>query len=355
MGTPKPRIRELDIVRAVAILGVLIIHITAQATVEIPPGSRSQIIYLVVNKLNNFAVPVFVMISGLVLFYRYSGQWNGREALKFYGKRIQYILLPYLLWAFFYYIYYQWLPEKNWAAVQVDWLRFADALRWGQTSYHLYFIVLILQFYLLFPLLMTAVQRWAWLRKHLIAVGVIFQVAFYGYQLWMGPFERPATLFGTYTGLFAIGAAIGMNYEAFRRSFLQMWWVLGLALLSGYTYALVFVLRQFSIDFGAVALEILLNVYALTIFICLLWIGAQLIKDAPRLSAALSSLGAASFGIYFIHPAILSFWRHQGSFPGDSFAYQLFTWGSAAVTIALPWLITVVLKKWKGSWLLLGK
>lgn len=355
MSMPKTRLQELELVRAIAIIAVLIIHITAQGTVEIPLGSRSQIVYLVINKLSNFAVPVFVMISAMVLFYRYAGQWDGRMVLRFYAKRIKFIVIPYLLWAFFYYIFYQWLPSQTWAAVNLDWLRFADALRWGQTGYHLYFIILILQFYLLFPLWMTGVEKWPWFRRHFLKLAIGFQIAFYCYQLWAGPFERPATLFGTYTGLFAIGAAIGLNYESFRKSFHHIWWILLIAVLSGYTYALVFVLRQFSIDFGLIALEVLLNVYSLTIFMSLLWIAYRLLQDTPRFSRWLTSIGTAAFGIYFMHPAILSFCRTMWSVPGESAAYHGFTLVSGAAAFLIPWLLTVILKRWKGSWLILGK
>lgn len=355
MSMSKSKIQEVELVRAIAILGVLIIHITAQGTVEIPLGSRSQIIYLVINKLSNFAVPVFVMISAMVLFYRYAGQWSGRAALGFYVKRIKYIVIPYLLWAFFYYIFYQWLPTQTWAQVHVDWLYFGDALRWGQTGYHLYFIILILQFYLLFPLWMTAVEKWPWFRRHFLKLAIAFQIAFYVYQLWQGPFERPATLFGTYTGLFAVGAAIGLNYEKFRRSFHHIWWILILAGLSGYTYALVFVARQFSVDFGLIALEVLLNIYCLTIFMALLWIAYRLLQDVPRISALLASFGAAAFGIYFMHPAILSFFRTMWSFPGGSSSYHIFTLVAGAAAILIPWAVTALLKKWKGSWVIIGR
>lgn len=355
MASNKPRIKELEIVRAFAIMAVLMIHSTSEATVDIPLGSRSQVIYLVINKLSNFAVPVFVILSAIVLFYRYYDSWNVREALAFYRKRIQYIVVPYLLWSFFYYVYNQWLPTKDWSGVTIDWLQFADKLRWAETGYHLYFIILILQFYLLFPLLMTAVKYWRWFGKYWVVIAFLFQTAFYIYHYWVHSFEHPATLFGTYIGLFAAGGAIGMNYERFRNASKHIWWVLGSGILSGYTFALLFVLRQHDIDFGPPAMEFFFNVYAMTMAVSLLWIGVRLLEDLPGLSTLLMSMGAASFGIYFVHPALLSFWRYQFVFPGDSAAYQWSTLGAAVMTFTVPWLLVVLLKKWKISWIWFGK
>lgn len=352
----KPRILELDIVRAFAIMAVLMIHATSETTVEIPIGSRSQIIYLIVNKLSNFAVPVFILLSGLVLFYRYGGAWNWREALSFYRKRIQYIIVPYLIWSFFYYVFNQWTPNFNWHDIHIEWPVFFKALKWADTSYHLYFIVLILQFYLVFPIIMTIVERWRWFGRNLIWIGIAVQVGFYVYHHWFHPVQHPATILGTYAGIFAIGGWIGLHYERFQKAAdRHLWWVLGLALLIGYSFALLFVLHQSHIDFGSVIMELLFNGYAIAMSLSLLWISAKLLRGLPRLAALLSSMGFAAFGIYFTHPALLSLWRRNWTYPSDTLAYHLSTIGAGIMIFTVPWLLVFVLRKWKGSWILFGK
>ncbi len=55
-------------VRALAILAVLVIHVTAQGTVTLPQTGLSGLAYLWANKISYFAVPLFIALSGLVLF-----------------------------------------------------------------------------------------------------------------------------------------------------------------------------------------------------------------------------------------------------------------------------------------------
>src|SRR5438105_649855 len=66
----KPKIVEIDIIRAIAILAVVVIHGTSNA-VMLPLGTVSQAVFFAVNRLSHFTVPVFIWVSGLVLFYSY--------------------------------------------------------------------------------------------------------------------------------------------------------------------------------------------------------------------------------------------------------------------------------------------
>lgn len=95
----KKNIVELNVVKAVAILAVLLIHVSADPRIHVPWGSASAPFYMVANQLSMFAVPVFIMINGLVLFYRYHDDWNFPQAIQFYKKRLKFIVIPYLVWS----------------------------------------------------------------------------------------------------------------------------------------------------------------------------------------------------------------------------------------------------------------
>ncbi|OPH57841.1 hypothetical protein BC351_04940 [Paenibacillus ferrarius] len=98
----RSKIYEMDIVRALAILAVVLIHSTSDATVEPTDGSLSQIIFYAINRACQFAVPLFILISGVVLFYQYYEDWNLKSAIKYLRKRIWRIAIPYYTGSRFY-------------------------------------------------------------------------------------------------------------------------------------------------------------------------------------------------------------------------------------------------------------
>ncbi|PHJ37116.1 hypothetical protein P378_18175 [Desulforamulus profundi] len=65
----KQSLGEIEITRGIAILAVLLIHITGLPLRVLEPGSASFLFYTLINRGMQFAVPLFLMISALVLAY----------------------------------------------------------------------------------------------------------------------------------------------------------------------------------------------------------------------------------------------------------------------------------------------
>ena len=351
----KPKLLELDIVRGVAIAAVLLIHGTANATVELSPNSRSQTFYETVNQLSYFPVQLFILLSGLVLFYRYTERWTFKTLADFYRKRLQYIVVPYLIWSFGYYLFYKWLDPN--IPVTVSIREFAGLLLWGEAGYHLYFMTLIIQFYILFPLLQSLA---VWLKpfgKYLWLFGVAFQAVFSVYlYVTQSAVPHGDRLFVTYFALFCIGGSIGLNYERFSAWLNRnIWWVTAAAASVGF----IGVLFRASAKFGMLSIpftyQIHFHLYPVLIFASMAWIGKHLLNTRPRLAAALSSFGAAAFGIYFSHPMLQSLWYKYAYMPPGSLAYHLTLFSCVLLMFVLPWTIVHVLKRMKPSWVLFGK
>lgn len=352
----KPKILELDLARAFAILAVLMIHGTSEASYYLTVGSRSRVIYLWLNKMSNFAVPVFILLSGIVLFYRYADSWNGKEALSFYRKRLQFIVIPYLLWSLFYEVFGPWSEHFRWSDVHFQFSDFLGKLQWADTpGYHLYYIVIIVQLYVLFPFLMSLVRLWPWFGRNLAWIGILVQVGFYLYHARIHAFEHTSMLWFTYIGLFCIGGAIGLHYEKIREWEHHLWWVFGVSLLLGNFLFVYYLLGDFHVDFPIPAFDLAFNLYAVGACFSILWIGRKILTGAPRLAKWLSSLGAVSFGVYLIHPAVLTLLRNHWIYPVESLKYHLATGMEVLLALVVPWVIVAILKRWKGSWILLGK
>jgi peptidoglycan/LPS O-acetylase OafA/YrhL len=351
----KPKLLELDLVRAVAIVAVLLIHGTATPRVELPLGSRSHTLYFGINNLSYFPVQAFVLLSGLVLFYSYFDNWSVRRIPGFYRKRLQFILIPYLVWSCFYYLYDQWLnPAVN---VHFSLQEFARLLPWAEAGYHLYFMALIMQFYALFPLLVTLVKLCRPLARYLWLFGIAVQAAVSIYSQYANaPIPHGDRLFITYFALFCIGGSLGMYYERFvgwlNRN---VYWVTAAAATVGFAFLLLSLQAQYGTQFKWWEFELLFTLYPVLVTISFVWIGRHWLSNAPRWAGALSSLGAASFGVYFIHPALLGFYTMHAAVAPGGWEYHAALWGGIVLIVIVPWVIVSQLKRVRASWILFGK
>lgn len=147
------RIVSLDIYKALAAVMVIIIHVTASPIVTLTKGAAVDVL-IVINRFANPSVPMFVFASGLSLFYIYGDRRI--VFLKFIKKRLPKILIPYLAWCAIYYAYYVYKGIYAFSAQT-----FALNVLSGRLMYHLYFVVIIIQFYLMFGIINYVVKRFS--------------------------------------------------------------------------------------------------------------------------------------------------------------------------------------------------
>lgn len=150
------RLTELDALRVFAMTGVILIHVTSTFI-----NHESSVMLLgmnlayLMNQLSRFSVPLFFLLSGFSLGI--GGQ--PKSYSRFLKKRCTRILLPYLIWVALYQLW-------NCALDFHLWLSQLQSIKWivlelltGRAAPHLYFIPIIFQCYLLFPLLKRWVDR----------------------------------------------------------------------------------------------------------------------------------------------------------------------------------------------------
>lgn len=98
------RITEIDFVRAFAIIGVLAVHATSFATIEMLPHQNSYPIYNFINIFMKFGTPIFIFLSSFVLFLSYFHKpINKSTLISFYRRRLVYIIIPFLVFSTIYY------------------------------------------------------------------------------------------------------------------------------------------------------------------------------------------------------------------------------------------------------------
>lgn len=143
------RVIEMDMARALATIAVVIIHISADPLIENVRAGGLNHFYLLLNVAARFAVPIFVLLSGLGLAMS-SKQNEGY--IKFVIHRLKKIVPAYAVWSIIYSLTYGETFGFRLVSLKEIALDFVT----GKACYHLYFVPLIVILYLLYPLM----QKW---------------------------------------------------------------------------------------------------------------------------------------------------------------------------------------------------
>ncbi|GIP27239.1 membrane protein [Paenibacillus sp. J23TS9] len=320
----KARIREIELLRGLAFLAVALQHAIAHFSVVEGVKLEDGVIMTLLLMAAKFAVPVFIFITGLVLFYNYDGQIN---YFSFVRKRFMDILVPYILWSAIYF-----LVSPAWNVHQLS--KWVNMLFTGKNSYHLWYIVMIFQFYLLFPLFryfMRKCTQWfpyKWRAVALTCAGFLcllllenlFRISDVMTRVnlpFLTPFltkyaDRNFLYFMIY---FILGAAAGMHPDRWKLWLEKgklMYWTAFIGLFGYYTYITV---RSFGsgseaglhISFNQLnLLRPLITIFLVcSIFVFYEWSQRRTQQSGPTELDFMNTLGRYSYGAYLVHALML--------------------------------------------------
>lgn len=146
------RLREIDFIRAFAALSVIAIHTTGQYIYT----SRTALLW---NTAMRYAVPLFIILSGFVVYYSETDR-KSFSCMTFWYRRLKKILIPYIIWNAIYMIYF---ARHDLGTITGDLPGFLYKLGTniitGLGTYHLYFVLIIAQMYIIYPLLRILAGR----------------------------------------------------------------------------------------------------------------------------------------------------------------------------------------------------
>lgn len=147
----KPRFFEISLLNVFLCLSVIFIHVSSKPITVLDVNSMGYLAAFIPWRLASFVVYGFIFLSGCKLLLSKS---NNFSYGKFLVSRLVSIVIPYIIWVFIYYIYF-W--HNNYFA-----FKFTDLIRYifiGDLVSHFYFIIIIVQFYLLAPLWIKLVKK----------------------------------------------------------------------------------------------------------------------------------------------------------------------------------------------------
>lgn len=151
----KERIKEIDILRAIAFIFVVAQHTVGGFSNIKSISFFDYTILKFLFTIAKTAVPIFLFISGVSLFYVYSNKVDWK---KYYIKRFKYVFIPYVIWSAFNMIA---LGNRE---------RFQDfiiEIIAGNGAYHLWYMGMIIRVYLFFPIIL-----WVCTKVHLMNIKV---------------------------------------------------------------------------------------------------------------------------------------------------------------------------------------
>lgn len=294
----KHRLIEPDYVRAISMLGVIAIHVSstfvyAQSNLMIAGMNPA----FILNQVVRFAVPLFILLSGLSLGF----QRSDLSYPAFLKGRCLKILIPYLIWSCLYWLAYH--RGQGGAA-------FAKALLHGGACSHLYFIIIMLQLYLLYPLLKKAVSRFP-LPSFLVSLAVSFiahqAISLSGSGLFVrGPvLQRMWFLFPTWLVYFVAGMLL--HQIDFDRICTwcgkHLWFLLVFAVICAGFYA-----RESRLTGNLDSIKFSLFLYTPVILLALLAIGNRL-RNHIYLNKVIPFMARHSQTVFFSHIFILIYLR----------------------------------------------
>ena len=128
--------------------------------------------------LSHFTRYAFVFITAFVLFRGYYRRTELRAGT-FWRRRFNLILLPYLIWS----VIYSMLgyADNPWPGLGMAVGETAAKIITGNAWYHMYFLMVSMQFYLLFPVFRWVVRKTESHHGVLLAVAAMIQVGY----MWM--------------------------------------------------------------------------------------------------------------------------------------------------------------------------
>ncbi|WP_167354274.1 acyltransferase [Nocardia kruczakiae] len=177
----RPYLHQVNLFRILTFASVIAVHVIDRSSDPNNVSANGVMVLL------HFPREAFFTLTGFVLIYQYADR--SFDAPHFWRRRFALVGIPYVLWSVFYWGYsvVAGIHEES-AAGAVR--RLAVELVTGEAWYQLYFLLVSMQIYLLFPLLLRFVRWSAGHHRWVLATSALVQAGM------LGALTHPPTLTG---------------------------------------------------------------------------------------------------------------------------------------------------------------
>ncbi|MGF6884599.1 peptidoglycan/LPS O-acetylase OafA/YrhL [Nocardia sp. GAS34] len=163
----RPYLYQIDLFRILTFACVIAVHVITGAT----PGNVTA---NGLEALLHFTREAFFALTGFVLVYQYGHRQFSARA--FWRRRFALIGIPYLVWSVFYWGYSIVLQQYH-ETVGQSIRRLGVEIVTGEAWYQMYFLLVTMQAYLLFPLLVRLLRATEGRHRWVLAASGALQLA----------------------------------------------------------------------------------------------------------------------------------------------------------------------------------
>ena len=139
--------------------------------------SPYQTLAVITDQLARISVPLFVAISGYGLILSYANKKF--EIITFFKRRVFKTIPLYVFWSCIFAATFYLIPQWSSTTEQPN---FAWLLILGRADYHLYFVPMIFQLYIFFPIILFIFKKWPFFTLLLAVATQLIWWWFFSYQ-----------------------------------------------------------------------------------------------------------------------------------------------------------------------------
>ena len=323
---------QVDILRLLTFAAVIGVHTIGNTGIALTTGANGTLMVLQFGRELFFSLTAFVLV--------YAAANRPLPARAFWRKRFMLVLVPYLAWSAIY------EAVRDPTSHGWSWSHFGYDLVTGTAEYHLYFLLVTMQLYLVFPLLLKFVRRTA---DHAVGILAVVTVANLGWlavlqyvhsasptMLWFD--TRAYELLPTYAMYVLAGAYAAVHYdriqayvERHKRQLLAIAGVSAAVAIGAYV-AQLSIMPNYQ---AANVLQPAMLASCLAAVIVVYLIGNRWASGRRRGLRLVAVGSEISFGVYLAHPLVLKLLTDHGFGGGEA-------WLPGPLIALLAYLITVV-------------
>ena len=302
---------EADVVRVLTFACVIAVHTIShtESDTSVPASG--------VEMLLHFTREAFFALTGFVLLYQSLSRPEPLAARTFWRRRIVVVGVPYIAWSV---IYTGIEATTNFGTWTSELRHLGSNLAYGTAWYHLYFLLVSMQIYLLWPLIDRLVRATA--RHHFVVLSgsAVLQLLLLGRQMYAGPqhgwlgfvADHQDALISSYQFYVLLGAVAAFHLDQVRVFTRRhgtgiVTTVLATAVATEAWYLVAEHHGMTPIKASDVLQPVML-VWSIAALAVLFLIGTRYAEGRvaeSRLDRSLALASDRSFGVFLVHPLIL--------------------------------------------------